>query len=156
MIPYNHFEYCQMLLNSFSNLNFHSTLLKAFGIEQLEQFRQQLSSVEDLCLVAIDAAEQNFTRRDSDTIACRNTFSIVILAPASVTDTEQIFSAVSRTNTIANMVVKRIFWDSVQPNSSLYSKQPSDVLIQGVGPIGDNFFGTLISFKITTHFPYSL
>lgn len=155
MKTYNHFDYCMRLLQELK-ANIHPTLLKAFGVEQLEQFRQQLSSVEGLCMVAVDAAEQDFSRRDSDNFAVRSSYSIVLLAPAQLADTELIFDAVNRTNHIAQEIVRRILQDAINPQAELYARQPSDITIQGVGPIGDHFFGTIISFKIITNFPFVL
>ena len=113
----------------------------SFGLEDLVSFTDRLSSLEGFVMIAVDGHESESADNRADAldetrhygvIICRNTVSD---NPASVS------SAFAESDRLCRVVRNRMLHE-LRPRIS------RDTEINGIGPIGDNFYGCLLSFSM--------
>lgn len=144
MIDFNFFSYAEMLatqLKAVGHTISSTRFFPSFGLEDLVSFTDRLSSLDGFVMIAVDGFESESSDNHADAldetrhygiIICRNTVADV---PSSITH------AFSESDRLCRQVRNRMFHE-LQPYIS------RDTEINGIGPIGDNFYGCLLSFSL--------
>ena len=143
---YDHFSTGELLathLRDIAHTPKHLRFFTAFGIEDLYDFEDRLSSVSGTILIAIDSNESDTTDYRADSLIDRAAYSFVVARNTNSDRTSTIQEAVRKCKLLAKQIRNRLFL-----TSSLLGIIDHDTQITGIGPIADNFYGVILTFYL--------
>lgn len=121
----------------------HPRFFTAFGIEDLYDFEDKLSSVSGTILIAIDSNESDTTDNHADSLIDRAPYSFIVARNTNSDRTSTILQAVRECKLIAKQIRNKLL---LVP--SLQGIIDHATQITGIGPIGDNFYGVIFTFYL--------
>lgn len=145
METYNHFDYCEqmaMQLKAIGHTRHKPRYFKANGLEDLYNFDDKLSSVRGTILIAIDGYESSSTNNGADALTDTLQYSIILAQNTNSNRPESIDSAFVHCRQLAKQVRNRLLNDP-----ELAEIIDRNTQINGIGPIGDNYYGVILSFS---------
>lgn len=145
---YDHFTVGETLathLRDIAHTPKHPRFFTAFGIEDLYDFEDRLSCVSGTILIAIDSNESDTTDNRADSLIDRAAYSFVVARNTNSDRTATIQEAVRQCKLIAKQIRNRLFL-----TPSLQGIIDHDTQITGIGPIGDNYYGVILTFYLDT------
>lgn len=116
----------------------------AFGIEDLYNFDDKLSSVIGTILIAVDGHESDSTDNGYDSPNDRRTYSFIV-ARNTVNDRP---ATISQAAEQCRILTKQIR-NHLLNQQNLQGVIDRNTQITGIGPIGDNFYGVILTFSLT-------
>lgn len=146
MEQYSHYEYGELLaskLKVISHTPQHPRFFTAFGLEDLFGFEDKLSSVTGTILIAVDGMESESSDNNGDGLTDNNEYSFIIARNTNSSRPETIIQAAKDCKAIAKQIRNRLFHD--QTLKCFISRNTH---INGIGPIGDNFYGVILTFSL--------
>ena len=155
---YNHYEYCEAIARNLKSIQ-HSDADRHYfrAIEQTEltELEQRISSAHGMIMIAIDGSFSSF-QHDSDSLIQRPTYTIVIARQTKVSDTDTIFQAVADSRQTMMQVISRMLCDAKSYKSGCDLIDPSTFQLEGFGPIGDLFYGVILTFSLAEGVSYAI
>ena len=145
---YDHFatgETFATQLKGITHTSEHPRFFTAFGIEDLYDFEDKLSSVSGTILIAIDGNESDTNDNCADSLIDRAAYSFVVARNTNSDRTVTILQTVRECKLIAKQIRNRLFL-----TPSLQGIIDHATQITGIGPIGDNFYGVILTFYLDT------
>lgn len=145
---YDHFATGETLatcLKDIAHTPQHPRFFTAFGLEDLYDFEDKLSSVTGTILIAIDGNESDTSDNQADALTDRSSYSFVIARNTISDRTATIQQAIRECKLIAKQIRNRLFLTPSLNGIINHATQ-----INGIGPIGDNFYGVIFTFYIDT------
>ena len=150
-IKYNHFEYGEMLaskLKAIKHTKEDVHFFRATEQTRYEDLVDSMSSAHGTILIALNGAVSDFLWVDSDSLMERPQYSFCVLKNTVSDDTDTIFLAQSECKEIAMQIIARMLRDSDSyKNNGLNLINKNSFKIEGIGPVGDNFYGVELSFS---------
>lgn len=144
---YNHFDYAEQLatrLKAVAHTEARPRFFTAYGVEDLFTFDDKLSSVTGFVLIAVDGYESDSVGNRADALNDTRHYAF-ILARNTVSDRpESIRSAFSQARILCKQIRNVLLQDE-----DLRGYISTSTSINGIGPIGDNFYGCMLSISIT-------
>jgi hypothetical protein len=119
----------------------HCRFFPSFGLEDLVFFSDRLSSLEGFVMIAIDGHESESSDNHADALDASYHYGVIICRNTVADDPSSISSAFSDCERLCREVRNRMLLE-LRPRIS------RDTEINGIGPIGDNFYGCLLSFTM--------
>lgn len=114
---------------------------KAYGLEDLYNFDDRLSSVNGTVLIAVDGIEAESTMNRADGLFYSKRYSVIVAKPCNNDRTETIDAAYreceAHCKEIRNYLLQQ---------EELRGILEPEMSVNGVGPIGDNFHGCILTF----------
>lgn len=147
METYNHFTYCETLarrLKAIAHTDDRSRFFTAFGIEDLYNFDDKLSSVVGTILIAVDGHESDSTDNGADTLTDHRAYSIIIARNTINDRPHTISQAAEHARVLAKQIRNKLL---NEPH--LQGIIDRGTQITGIGPIGDNFYGVILTFSLS-------
>lgn len=147
---YNHFQYSEKIckaLKPFSWSQENGSFFRATEQTELQELNENISNAQGLIMIAINPAASAFQFHNSDSLMRRIPYSMVIVNQTSSTDTDSIFNSQSKCENIAIEICSRIMCDARQYRNGCELIDPDSFTIEGIGPIGDNFYGVMLQFE---------
>ena len=114
----------------------------SFGLEDLVSFSDRLSSLEGYVMIAVDGYESESSDNRADALDASDHYGIIICHNTVADDPSTIKAAFSTCKRLCREVRNRMLKE-LRPFIS------RDTEINGIGPIGDNFYGCLLSITMT-------
>lgn len=151
---YDHFSCCETLarkLKPIGHTQQKKRFFRAFGIEDLFDFDERLSSVKGMILIAVDGSDKEIKFNSADTFTQRPQYGIIIAKNASRNNPEDIFQATHDCEYVCKQIAACLAQDLIYGNNG-YSRLNAEFQLNGIGPIGDNFYGSMLSFSLTESF----
>lgn len=152
-MEYNHFQYGAILATSLKAIP-HTTekprYFTAFGLEDLVTLEQQLSSVTGTILIAVDGFESHTENNGADALTEVAEYSFIVAQNTLSTRPDSIAQAATRSRELCKAIRNHLLQDATLSGYLQRSTQ-----INGIGPIGDNFYGTILTFTIATPEPFT-
>ena len=145
---YDHFTVGETLathLRDIAHTPKHPRFFTAFGIEDLYDFEDRLSCVSGTILIAIDSNESDTTDNRADSLIDRAAYSFVVARNTNSDRTSTIQESVRKCKLIAKQIRNRLFL-----TPSLQGIIEHNTQITGIGPIGDNYYGVILTFYLET------
>lgn len=143
---YNHFSYGEQLairLKSISHTPEKPRFFEAFGLEDLYNLDDKLSSVTGMILIAVNGYESDSRDNGGDGLNDALQYSFIV-ARNTISDRPQtITSAFEECRPVCKQIRNVLFQD---PQLSYAIDRNTQ--INGIGPIGDNFYGCMLTFTI--------
>lgn len=146
MEQYNHFEYGEHIarhLKQISHTDKKPKFFTAFGLEDLYQFEEKLSGVTGTILIAIDGLESNSDDNGADSLNDHHTYSFIIARNTDSDRSETITVAAKDCSVLAKQIRNLLFH-----TPELIDTIERKTEITGIGPIGDNFYGVILTFSL--------
>lgn len=147
MESYNHFIYGESIarkLKDIGHTDERQRFFTAFGLEDLYNFDDKLSSVTGTVLIAVDGCESDSSDNGYDSLNDRTTYSFIV-ARNTISDRPQtIDQSVACCRILAKQIRNRLLNDPELKQLIDRSTQ-----ITGIGPVGDNFYGVVLTYHIT-------
>ena len=143
---YNHFDYGEQLairLKPIVHTPEKPRYFKAFGLEDLFTFDDKLSSVSGTILVAVDGYESESKDNGADGLTDRQQYAFIVARNTVSDRPDTLASAFRECRKICKQIRNALLQDT-----QLSSIIDRDTQINGIGPIGDNFYGCLLSFSM--------
>jgi hypothetical protein len=150
---YNHLTYMESIAENLRDIA-HSTakprFFKSTGLASLDGLMANLSVANLPCLIAEDGCDERLSDNSSDSIRSLPFYTFYILYQASPGNDTEIMEARSNARATANKVLSRMLRDANVPNFDLGIDimDFSSVRMQGVGPLGDNGYGVMVTFTL--------
>ena len=151
---YDHFEYAEQVARRLRRIGHtpeRPRFFRAFGLEDLFTFEDKLSSVSGFVLIAVNGYESDSSdnRADGLTDTCQYAY---IVARNTVGDRpETIQSAFEESRRLCKQIRNLLLLDD-----RLRGILRRDTQINGIGPIGDNFYGCMLSISVEEPEGYGL
>ena len=146
MEQYSHYEYGELLANKLKPISHtpeHPHFFSAFGFEDLFGFEDKLSNVTGMVLIAVDGMESESSDNNGDGLTDRNEYSFIVARNTNSSRPETINQAALDCKVIAKQIRNRLFHDPTLKYSISRTTR-----INGIGPIGDNFYGVVLTFSL--------
>ncbi len=153
MDKYNHFKYCENLAE---NLKAITKSYRATEQTELQDLNAQITNAHGTIIIAIDGAESSFTWNDSDSLMEQPIYSIAVVKQTSTGDANTIFSSQKECMEIGKQIIARMFLDADHYKNGLHLLDRKSFLCKGFGPIGDNFYGVLLSYQLDQGINYTI
>lgn len=145
MESYDHFDYGKQLatkIKPISHTPKNPRYFEAFGLEDLFTFDDKLSSVTGTILIAVDGYESESKDNGADGLTDIQQYAFIVARNTVSDRPDTIASAFRECRKICKQI-RNVLLQDVQL-SSIVNR---DTQINGIGPIGDNFYGCLLSFS---------
>lgn len=143
-MEYDHFAYGEALASSLKDIS-HTPQKKrfftVFGLEDLTNLDDNLSSVDGTILIAIDGCESESDDNGADGLNDKPVYSFIVAKNTISGKPETVNQAAKHCRLICKQIRNKLFQDS-----SLASYIDRNTQINGIGPIGDNFYGAVLTF----------
>lgn len=152
---YNHFEYCETLckqLKPFSWSQENGSFFRATEQTEMHELNENISSAQGMIMIAINPSDSQFSGMNMDTMSEEQTYAVVIVQQTSNSDTETILQAQADTTVVAKEIIKRIMCDARAYKHFTHNIYYDTFHIEGIGPIGDSFYGVMLSYSALTGF----
>lgn len=144
---YNHFEYMEQVARSLKPIA-HSAGRKrfftAYGLEDLYNIDDRLSDLKGFVLIAVDGYEGDCTMNGADGLTDTRQYGVIIAHHTHNDNPETIDRAFMECNRLCLQVRNKLLCDE-----SLRIYLGKDWQLNGIGPIGDGFYGCLLSFSLS-------
>lgn len=145
-MEYDHFEYGEALARSLKDIS-HTSQRKrfftAFGLEDLINFEDHLSSVEGTILIAVDGHESESEDNGADGLNDKQIYSFIVARNTISGKPDTINQAAKQCKLICKQIRNKLLADP-----SLAGYIDRNTQITGIGPIGDNFYGAVLTFYL--------
>lgn len=148
MEQYDHFKYGEHIarhLKPISHTDNKPKFFTAFGLEDLYRMDEKLSSVTGTILIAVDGLEANSDDNGADSLNDRHTYSFIIARNTDSDRSETITTAAKECSVLAKQIRNYLF-HAPELTDTIERKTE----ITGIGPIGDNFYGVILTFSFLT------
>lgn len=145
-MEYNHFEVGEQFaiaLKAVSHTPSKPRFFTAFGIEDLYNLNDKLSSVTGTIFIAVDGYESTSEGNSADSLTDDLTYAFIIAANTITDRPETINQTAAECRVIAKQIRNKLFHD---PKLKGYISRNTS--INGIGPIGDNFYGVALFFTL--------
>lgn len=127
--------------NFISHSDDHCRFFPSFGLEDLVSFTDRLSSLEGFVMIAVDGCESESSDNRADALDGAYHYGIIVCRNTVSGSPSSLFGAVRESARICAQLRNRMFHE-LRPRIS------RDTEINGIGPIGDNFYGCLLSITM--------
>lgn len=142
-MEYDHFAFGEALASSLKDIS-HTTQKKrfftAFGLEDLTTLDDKLSSVSGTILIAVDGCESESEDNGADGLNDKQVYSFIIAQNTVSGNPETINQAAKQCKKICKQIRNKLLKDIQYVDRNTQ--------INGIGPIGDNFYGTVLTFFV--------
>lgn len=142
-MEYDHFAFGEALASSLKDIS-HTKQRKrfftAFGLEDLISLDDSLSSIDGTILIAVDGYESESESNEADSLNDKQVYSFIVAKNTISGNPVMINQAAKQCKRICKQIRNKLLKDIkyVERNTQ----------INGIGPIGDNFYGTVLTFFI--------
>lgn len=143
---FNFFSYAESLakqLVAIGHSDERQRFFTAFGLEDLVSFTDRLSSLEGFVMIAVDGYESDSDDNRADALDETRHYGIIICRNTVDGDPSSVEDAFSQCNILCRQVRNRMFVD-------LRQVIDRSTQINGIGPLGDGFYGCLLSFTLSS------
>ena len=146
METYNHFTYGESLAKQLIPIS--HTLAKprhftAFGLEALYNLDDKLSSVTGMILISVDGYESDSKDNGADQLTDKRIYSFIVAKNTTSDNPKTLNTAVEDCRSVAKQIRNKMLLNS--PISDIIDR---DTQINGIGPIGDNFYGVVLTLTV--------
>ncbi|MCS2653837.1 hypothetical protein NXV35_21620 [Bacteroides faecis] len=145
-MEYDHFAYGEALASSFKDIS-HTPdkrrFFTAFGLEDLTNLDDQLSSVTGTILIAVDGCESESEDNEADGLNDKQMYSFIVARNTVSGEADTINKAAKHCKKICKQIRNVLLQDP-----DLRTSLDRNTQINGIGPIGDNFYGTVLTFSL--------
>ena len=151
-MEYDHFTYGEALASSLKPISHSSQrrrFFTAFGLEDLITLDDSLSSVTGTILIAIDGCESDSKDNGADNLTDKQVYSFIVAQNTISGNPETINKAAQQCKGICKQIRNKLLQD---PNLAGFIDRNTQ--INGIGPIGDNFYGTVLTFYLNIQEEY--
>ena len=155
MSKFKFFDYTEQLVKDLIPIK-HKTPLRAFGVEDLIDFQSKISRINSKCLIAVNGYDAEASQADSDSKLMLPQYAIIVVQPCTTTDENTIFKAAEECSVVTEEIYKKLLIDVKTNDTALRNKPLSNVKFAGIGPIGDNFYGSVVYFSVTENYNFKL
>ena len=146
MEQYNHFATAKRFATQLKPIKHTPKSPKyftAYGLEDLPNLDDRLSSLKGYILIAVDGYESDSASNRSDGLTDTRYYAFIV-AHNTVSDrTETIDEAFAECRKICKQIRNALLQDE-----SLLGYLNRNTQINGIGPIGDNFYGCMLSISV--------
>ena len=152
--PYDHYAYCEQLartLKAVGHDDQRPRFFTAFGLEDLYNFEDKLSAVTGMVLIAVDGTEMDSTGNRADGLADTCTYSIILAKNTQRDRPDTIAQAVRESKATALQVRNLLLLDP-----DLRDGLGLEMQLNGIGPIGDGFYGVMLTYTVTEYPDYDI
>lgn len=151
---YDHYTYCEALarkLKVVGHTGQRPRFFTAFGLEDLYHFEDKLSAVTGMVLIAVDGTEMDSTDNRADGLADTYTYSIILARNTQRDRPDTIAQAVHQCRETALQVRNLLLLDP-----DLREGLGLEMQLNGIGPIGDGFYGVVLTYTVTEYPDYTI
>lgn len=151
---YNHFDYGLTLatkLKPIAHAPEHPRYFTAYGLEDLFNFEDKISTLTGFVLIAVNGYESDSSDNHGDGLTDTQQYAFIVARNTIGDRAETIQTAFEESRNLCKQIRNALLLDE-----RLQGFINRNTQINGIGPIGDNFFGCILSFCINTPEEYFL
>jgi hypothetical protein len=154
METYNHHSFGALLASSLKQISHtqerprHFT---AFGLEDLYNFTDKLSSITGMVLISVDGCDSDSKVNGAGSLNDRREYAFIVATNTNNDRPETIDSAIEACRLVAKQIRNKLLLDS-----PVLDCIDSNTQINGIGPIGDNYYGACLFFAVIENENFSV
>lgn len=148
---YNHEEYMEAIatnLKAISHSESQPRFFISLGLSAVDGLLNSLTRAHYPCIVAEKGPDKRLLDNLSDNRVYQPFFSAFVLVKAEAGNEQSARQARDAAEVIAEKIVGKMLKDSINQQNGLDVLNEASIRIQGVGPLGDNAHGVMLSFTI--------
>lgn len=148
---YNHEEYMEAIATNLKDISHSPSRPRFFmsvGLSSMDGLLNSLTRADYPCIVAEKGPDKRLLDNLSDNRMYQPFFTTFILLKAEPGNDKSIRLARDGAEAIAEKIVGKMLKDSVSEANGLALLDEPSIRIQGVGPLGDNAHGVMLSFTL--------
>lgn len=145
---YDHFARMETMarhMHAIAHTDRYPRFFRAWGLEDLFTLADKISAARDFVMIAVDGCESQSHDNHGDGLTETRHYGTIIAHHAPNDQPAKIAAAFNDSRRLLLGVRNRLLHDP-----ALLGYIDRDTELTGIGPIGDNFYGCLLSFSITT------
>lgn len=143
---YNHFATAEKFASRLKAIGHRPEKPKfftAFGLEDLFNFDDRLSSLTGYVLIAVDGYESDSTSNRADGLTDTRHYAYIVARNTVSDRSETIEDAFEQCRNICKQIRNALLQDE-----NIRECLNRNTQINGIGPIGDNFYGCMLSISV--------
>ena len=152
-MEYNHFEYMEQVarkLKPVGHTDGHRRFFTAYGLEDLYNLDDRLSDLRDYVLIAVDGYESDMHMNRTAGLTDFGQYGVIVCHHTHTDRPETIDQAFRESAKLCREIRNRLLADD-----ELRPCLGDEWQLNGIGPIGDGFYGCLLSFSVGDWSNYS-
>jgi hypothetical protein len=158
-MKYNHFEYCEALarkLKPVGHTDEDRHFFRATEDTSPKELYNRISSSHGMIMIAIDGKDESYIWPESDSLMVKPVYSLVIAKQTQATDSDTIFIAQRESHMVMRQCIAKILQDAAKYKSGCEFIDAGSFVIEGAGPLGDLFYGVIMTFTLDYGIEYKL
>lgn len=158
-MKYNHFAYCEDFarkLKLIGHTDKDRHFYRATENTRPEEFHEQISSAHGMIMVAIDGIDEDYSWPGSDSLMVKPGYSIVIAKQTRSNDSNTIFTAQRESHLVIRECMAKMLQDAALYKNGCEFIDAGSFFVEGIGPLGDLFYGVILSFTLDHGVEYKL
>lgn len=143
MTHFSFFDFAEEMarsLQAVAHSDNHIRFFRASGPEEVGSLEDRISSLDGTVLIAVDGCESVSVPSTRDQICERNTYHLMLVRQTNSDRPETIDASVRACFGLVKQV-RNMLWRR-------YREVNKDVTLWGCGPLGDNFYGCGMTFRV--------
>lgn len=156
---YDHFLYSEKLckaLKPFEYSENNNSFFRATEQTELHELNDNISSARGMIMISVDPSALMLSLGNSDSLMNRSSYHLIIVQQIVANDSQTILQAQSSTKKTALEVVSKILCDASKYVDGCEYIDTDSFSMEGVGPIGDNFYGVMLHYDAVSPEVYKL
>jgi hypothetical protein len=148
---YNHEQYMEDVATNLRDISHSPDNPRFFisvGMVSMDGLLNSLTRADYPCLVAEKGPDKRLIDNLSDNKMYQPFFTLFILLKTEPGNDQSVRQARDNAEIIAEKIVGKLLYNSVRGQKGLSLLDEPSIRIQGVGPLGDNAHGVMLSFTI--------
>lgn len=153
MDMYKHFQYGETLA---AGLKWVDSFLRASSEQDPEDIHAKISQLRGCILVAVDGKDSGFEYHQSEVLNEQANYCFLLLQQTEAGNPESVYAAQEKCKRLAREITARMMEDYCTMTNGLADLIPESFELHGIGPMGDNFHGVVLSFAVGDNWNYQL
>lgn len=148
---YKHFEYSEFLARHLAPIRHTDTdchFLRSDEVEEISDLEARISSIRDYVLVAIDGHNSDFSWINSDNLVNIPQYFIAVLKQSETGNIDAVHKSKADCKEILMQIVCRMMVDREEERNELQFLEVDSMIMRGVGPMSENFYGVMLGFNL--------
>lgn len=158
-MKYNHFEFCEALarkLRPVGHTDGDRHFFRATENTAPQELYDRISSAHGMIMVAIDGIDEDYSWPGSDSLMVKPGYSIVVAKQTQGNDTNTIFQAQRESHLVMRECMAKMLQDAAVYKNGCEFIDAGSFFVEGIGPLGDLFYGVILSFTLDHGVEYKL
>jgi len=156
---YDHFQYSEWIarhMKSIAHTDDSCHFLKSDEIEEISDLEERMSVISDRVLIAIDGLDSFFDWHNDENLMNSPQYYTAIIMHAENGNIDSIHAVKEICKTLIMELISHMMQDFESSKNGLEFLDPTSMIIHGIGPVADNFYGVQLGFSVNNPISFNI